>query len=86
MRHTSNIVHTHKGGADFSHMELILTFDELRDSINITIPIIIDSIIENDEDFSAILTLLGPLEFSDKITIRPDTATVAILDDSAPGI
>ena len=61
-------------------------FDEVSDSINITIPITVDTTVENDEVFSAILSLVGPLEFSDKITLNPESATIAILDDSGPGI
>lgn len=75
----------HTGSVDFSDTEVILLFDELTDSINITIPITVDSMVENDEDFFAILSLIGPLEFINKITIDPESATIAILDDSGPG-
>ena len=37
---------------------------------------------EGDEQFTAVLSLIGPSEFSDRITVRPDTAVISILDSA----
>ncbi len=59
------------------------TLSDLTDSVNITIAILPDSIVEGDEQFSAVLSLIGPLQFTDKINIEPGTALVNILDSSS---
>ncbi len=57
------------------------TLSDLTDSVNITVAILPDSILEGDEQFSAVLSLLGPLQFTDKINIEPGTTVVNVLDD-----
>ena len=59
------------------------TLSDLTDSVNITVAILPDSILEGDEQFSAVLSLLGPLQFTDKINIEPGTTLVNILGDSS---
>ena len=62
-----------------------VTLSDLVDSVNVTLSILPDTIFESDEQFSAVLSLLEPFEFSDKIIIDPAIAFVNILDSNAIG-
>ena len=70
---------------DYNDTEVVLHLHDNNDSVNVTVRIISDSVVEADEQFTGVLTLLGPMQFSDRIVIEPDTAIINILDTSGDG-
>ena len=72
----------HIGPLDFTSVEQLLLFNETVMSYEIDVVIADDGLAELNEYFLALLTLVDPL-LPGKVTIRPDLATVTIIDGKA---
>ena len=66
--------------ADYSATTQTLTFPSSENELFISIPIIDDSIVENDETFSAMLSLSTPAA---SVAIQQSTAEVTIINDDS---
>ena len=66
-------------GADYNHTQQKLTFNESMTQQNVEVPILLDDLSEEAEQFNANLTLVNNNGIS--VTVYPAVATVNITDD-----
>ena len=77
-----NIIFLIIATVDYENLPTILIFDESSMTHNVSLTIIDDDVLENDEEFTVLLELMNT-EDDGRVMLQPNVSLVTILDNDS---